>query len=200
MLYWAASHAAPPDAHAPPHGASASQMSPTPVRHWTIIALAILAALPAPLIPLPLLTWASEVAETEISATLALVVLALIAVLPEYAVDLYFAWTAPTNPDNAHLAIANMTGANRLLVGLAWPTIFLIFLLRTRFRSMPVERSNALGIVFLAGATLYSFSIPIRGHLSLIDTAVMFSIFGVYLYLSSRAPARHIEEFVEIGR
>ena len=40
-----------------------------------------------------LLTWASEVAETEMSAGLALVVLALIAVLPEYAVDLYFAWT-----------------------------------------------------------------------------------------------------------
>src|SRR3990170_4458157 len=135
-------------------------MSPTPVRHWAFIALAILG------------------------------------VLPEYAVDLYFAWTAPTNPDNAHLAIANMTGANRLLVGMAWPVIFLIFFLRTRFRSMPVERSNALGIVFLAGATLYSFSIPIRGHLSLIDTAVMFSIFGGYLYLSSRAPARHVEEFV----
>src|ERR1700675_694014 len=62
-----------------------------------------------------LLTWASEVAETEISAGLALVVLALIAVLPEYAVDLYFAVTAPTNPEHAHLAIANMTGGNRLL-------------------------------------------------------------------------------------
>src|SRR3972149_348751 len=194
-------------------------MTANPVRHWGLIALAVLAALPAPVLRLlevtdlahvdlgnvgqailfgpaiaaaaTPLTRASEVAETDISATLALVVLALIAVLPEYAVDLYFAWTAPTNPDNAHLAIANMTGANRLLVGLAWPTIFLIFFLRTRFRSMPVERSNALGIIFLAGATLYSFSIPIRGHLSLIDTAVMFSIFGAYLYLSSRAPARH---------
>ena len=193
MLYWAASHAAQPDARATTHSSSSAQMSPTPVRHWTIIALAILGALPAPVIRLlevtslahvdlgnvgqavlfglaiaaaaTLLTWASEVAETEISATLALVVLALIAVLPEYAVDLYFAWTAPTNPDNAHLAIANMTGANRLLVGLAWPVIFLIFFLRTRFRSMPVDRPNALGIVFLAAATLYSFSIPIRGHL-----------------------------------
>src|SRR3989304_806397 len=227
MLYWAASHAASPDARATPHSLSPAQMSPTPVRHWAIIALAILGALPAPVLRLlevtdlahpdlgnvgqavlfglaiasaaTLLTWASEVAETEISATLALVVLALIAVLPEYAVDLYFAWTAPTNPDNAHLAIANMTGANRLLVGMAWPVIFLIFFSRTRFRSMPVERSNALGILFLGGATLYSFSIPIRGHLSLIDTAVMFSIFGAYLYLSSRAPARRGGEFAAPG-
>jgi cation:H+ antiporter len=143
-----------------------------------------------------LLTWASEVAETEVSATLALVVLALIAVLPEYAVDLYFAWTAPDNPDNAHLAVANMTGANRLLVGMAWPVVFLIFFWRTRLPSLPVDRPNSLGILFLAGATLYSFSIPLRGHLSLIDTAVMLTIFAVYLYLSSRMPKREFDEFV----
>jgi cation:H+ antiporter len=154
-----------------------------------------------------LLIWASDVAETEISATLALVLLALIAVLPEYAVDLFFAWTAPDVPeciqpdfppdcaggvsDVAHprnLATANMTGANRLLVGLAWPMIFLIFWLRTR--------ANSLGILFLGAATLYSFSIPIRGHLSLIDTAVMFTIFAAYMYISSRTPSRHVEEFV----
>jgi cation:H+ antiporter len=143
-----------------------------------------------------LLTWASEIAETEVSATLALVVLALIAVLPEYAVDLYFAWTAPNNPDNAHLAIANMTGANRLLVGLAWPMIFGIFWWRVRSQPMLVERSNSLGIIFLGAATLYSFSIPIRGHLSLIDTAIMFSIFAAYLYISSRMPKRETAEFV----
>src|SRR3989442_2087185 len=85
-----------------------------------------------------LLTWASEVAETEISAGLALVVLALIAVLPEYAVDLYFATTAPGNPEHSHLAIANMTGGNRLLVGLAWPVVFLIFYLKYKKTHMPI--------------------------------------------------------------
>ena len=199
-------------------------MTNSHLRHWILIVAATAAALPAPVLRLldvtgtadpdlgnigqalvfglgimaaaTLLTWASEVAETEISATLALVVLALIAVLPEYAVDLFFAWTAPDNPEHAHLAVANMTGGNRLLVGLAWPTVFLIFWLRTRSREMTVERSNSLGIVFLGAATLYSFSIPIRGHLSLVDTAVMFTIFGAYLYLSSRMPSREVEEFV----
>ncbi len=199
-------------------------MSGTRARHWGLIALAALGASPAPVLRLlevtgaahpdlgnvgqslvfglgimaaaTLLVWASEVAETEVSATLALVVLALIAVLPEYAVDLFFAWTAPDNPENARLAIANMTGANRLLVGLAWPTIFFIFWLKTRSKAMPVPRSNSLGILFLGGATLYSFSIPIRGHLSLIDTAVMFTIFAGYLYLSSRMPPREHGEFV----
>ncbi|MEE8369924.1 MAG: hypothetical protein V3S00_04045 [Dehalococcoidia bacterium] len=194
------------------------------MRHWAIIGLAAALALPAPILrvlditggPHPdfspiiqslifglgilaaatLLIWASEVAETEVSATLALVTLALVAVLPEYAVDLFFAWTAPDNPENARLAIANMTGANRLLVGLAWPMIFLIFFLRHRRTVMPVARHNSLGILFLGAATLYSFSIPIRGHLSLIDTAVMFTLFATYMYLASRMPPAEEREFV----
>jgi len=194
------------------------------LQRWGPILLATLAALPAPVLRFlelagiaepnlaptveaiifgagifsaaTLLTWASEVAETEISAGLALVVLALIAVLPEYAVDLYFAWTAPDNPENAHLAVANMTGGNRLLVGLAWPVIFLIFYMKTRRRQMPIVSGNAVGILFLGAATLYSFSIPLRGNLSLIDTGVMFTLFAVYMFISSRAPPEEERVFV----
>src|SRR5439155_5948978 len=39
-----------------------------------------------------LLSWAAEVAQLDVPRALALAVLALIAVLPEYAVDVYFAW------------------------------------------------------------------------------------------------------------
>ena len=186
------------------------------LRHWGIIGATTAAAAPAPVLRLlevtgvahldipnvlealifglgvfaaaTLLTWASEVAETEVSAGLALVALALIAVLPEYAVDIYFAWTAPDTPENAHFAVANMTGGNRLLVGLAWPAIFLIFYLRTKRKEMPVVRENSVGIFFLGAATLYSFTIPLRSHLSLIDTAVMFTLFAAYMFLSSRSP------------
>ena len=224
MLYCAVDDAFPQHRPPLPVGLRSLPVSANLARHWTLIAIAALLASPAPVLRLlevtglahpelgnvgsslvfglaimaaaTLLIWASDVAETEISATLALVLLALIAVLPEYAVDLFFAWTAPDNPDNARLAIANMTGANRLLVGLAWPMIFLIFWWRTRSRTMTVERPNSLGILFLGAATLYSFSIPIRGHLSLIDTAVMFTIFAAYIFISSRGPSRHVEEFV----
>ena len=212
----------------------------TLVRHWVLIVAVAFAALPAPVIRLlevtdaahldlspvieavifglgifaaaTLLTWASEVAETEVSAGLALVVLALIAVLPEYAVDLYFAIKAPhaiecvslnpllppgcEDPHPSHLAIANMTGGNRLLVGLAWPAIFLIFYFKTRRPQMPIVSGNSVGILFLGIATLYSFTIPIKGYLSLVDTAVMFSLFATYLYLASRAPPSEHSVFV----
>jgi len=141
-----------------------------------------------------ILTWASETAEKDISQGLALVAIALIAVLPEYAVDLYLAWTAPGSAENAALATANMTGANRLLVGVGWPMVFFLYWLRTKKSTLRVSgHETSLALIFLGAATLYNFVIPIKGHLSLIDTGVLFSLFGGYVYLVSRAPATEPE-------
>ncbi|MGH8976808.1 MAG: sodium:proton exchanger, partial [Acidimicrobiia bacterium] len=71
-----------------------------------------------------MLAWGAEVIQLDISAGLALALLALIAVLPEYAVDFVFTWKAGENPDEfAPLALANMTGANRLLIGIGWSMV-----------------------------------------------------------------------------
>ena len=74
------------------------------------------------------LAWAAEAAEVDISGGLAIALLAVIAVLPEYAVDLYFAHTAGSNPDYVQFAAANMTGSNRLLLGLGWSSVVLVSL------------------------------------------------------------------------
>jgi cation:H+ antiporter len=73
-----------------------------------------------------LLAWAAETAQLDISGSLAIALLALIAVLPEYAVDLYFAYTAGHDPSYAQYAAANMTGSNRLLLGFGWPLVALV--------------------------------------------------------------------------
>lgn len=73
-----------------------------------------------------LLAWAAETVQLDISGSLAIALLALIAVLPEYAVDLYFAYTAGHDPTYAQYAAANMTGSNRLLLGLGWPLVALV--------------------------------------------------------------------------
>ena len=70
-----------------------------------------------------LLSWAAEAFEHDISHGLALALVAIITVLPEYAVDFSLVWKAGTDPEYAAYAVANMTGANRLLIGLAWPLI-----------------------------------------------------------------------------
>jgi cation:H+ antiporter len=136
-----------------------------------------------------------------ISATLALALLAIIAILPEYAVDLYFAITAHSTPENAHFALANMTGANRLLVGFAWPVVFFIFWFRQKQRprvnDLEVGEANSIGLVFLGAASIFNFTIPLRSHLSFIDSGVLITLFVGYLYLSSRAPP--VEEAPLVG-
>ena len=103
-----------------------------------------------------LLSWAAEVAQLDISAGLAIALLAFIAVLPEYAVDLVFALKggeayaefgpacqAAAEIGNREspcaLALANMTGANRLLIGLGWTMVVFIAWRRLRSRGQRME-------------------------------------------------------------
>lgn len=72
-----------------------------------------------------LLAWAAEALQVDISQGLAMAVLAFIAVMPEYAVDLYFAGSAAKDPSYAQYAAANMTGSNRLLIGIGWSLVAL---------------------------------------------------------------------------
>ncbi|MFC6933125.1 hypothetical protein ACFQHO_24145 [Actinomadura yumaensis] len=93
-----------------------------------------------------LLMWAAETARVDMSGALALALLALIAVLPEYAVDLYYAYRAGSEPAYTAYAAANMTGANRLLVGVGWALVVLAFALgarRTGRHRQPRGRSPA---------------------------------------------------------
>jgi cation:H+ antiporter len=138
-----------------------------------------------------LLSWASEVAQLDVSRALALAVLALIAVLPEYAVDVYFAWRAGQDPTYTAYATANMTGANRLLIGLGWAAAVLALWVRHRHRSITLPREQSIEVNYLALATAYSFLIPIKGTLSLYDTVVLFVVFALYMRAAARA---HHEE------
>lgn len=136
-----------------------------------------------------LLSWAAEVVQLDISQGLALALLALIAILPEYIVDATFAWLAAEDPAYAGYAVANMTGANRLLIGLAWPMVIAIVWLRTRQRSVTLGPNNGLELIALLAATAYAFILPFKGNLSLVDCAVLVAIFLVYVWRLTRLPA-----------
>jgi len=137
-----------------------------------------------------LLSWATELAELYVPPAFALVVLALASVLPEYAIDIHFTWEAATNPAYEEYAVANMTGANRLLIGLGWSMLVLVMFLRTRIRSIEVDPSQRLPLGFLLIATLYSFILPIKGTLSLWDSAFLMLIFVAYVRRALRAEAK----------
>lgn len=134
-----------------------------------------------------LLSWGAELAQMEIPQALALAFVALVAVLPEYAVDMYFAWTAGKNPSYIAYAAANMTGGNRLLVGAGWFTVVLASWANTRKQGISLEPGRRLELFGLTAATLYSFVIPIKKTLSLVDSVFLLLIFIGYMIAAARS-------------
>jgi len=151
-----------------------------------------------------LLTWGTELAEIDIGQGLALALLALIAVLPEYAVDVVFAWLAGQDPDRyAPLALANMTGANRLLIGVGWSVVALAALAAARRArrnasggdgaahaesevgggdAVQLQRVQVVELAYLAVASAYALTLPLRSTLTIVDAVILFAIFGAYLW------------------
>ncbi|MET0566099.1 MAG: sodium:proton exchanger [Acidimicrobiia bacterium] len=156
-----------------------------------------------------ILSWAAEVIQMDIAAGLALALLALIAILPEYAVD--FVFTAKAGQEFAQtgeatqygpLALANMTGGNQLLIGLGWPMVILIGTWRVRkTRSLPEEaegatateinlsRGQSVDIAYLTIASVYGLTLFLKDELSLFDAVVLVTIYVLYLRRLSGAPA-----------
>jgi cation:H+ antiporter len=141
------------------------------------------------------LSWAAELVQMDVSQALALALLALIAVLPEYAVDAVFAFQAGRDPvvAQAGYAVANMTGANRLLIGLGWSSIVLVAWWRRGARSVVLERGQALEMSVLLAATVYALLIPFKGEINVLDTVVLLALFGAYTWATARAPAEEPE-------
>ncbi len=140
-----------------------------------------------------LLSWAAEAAECEISAHLAMMLLALVAVMPESAVDLYFAWRAGSDQVFATYAAANMTGANRLLVGIGWPLVLIVGAFSGRGRTLLLKPVHRLELGWLAVVTVYAALIPLRGRIWLYDGAVLIGLFLAYLWRASHAPSTEPE-------
>ncbi len=137
-----------------------------------------------------LLSWGAEAAEEHVSQGLAIGVLALITVLPEYAIDLYYTFQAGQHPQSTYagFAAANMTGANRLLIGVGWPLIVLLHWWRSGRRAVDLRWDNAAEIAYLAVASLYSFVIVAKGRIDWLDFVVLLTVFGAYLWRLSRLP------------
>ena len=168
----------------------ALHLAPPDISPLIVTALAGMAILGASF----LLTWACEVAQMDMPQAVAVAVVAFIAVLPEYAVDMYFTWMAGQHPESSysHYAIANMTGANRLLIGVGWSAIVLIF--AGRFHSAVVlHNDKRTDVLFLAMATIYALIIPLKGSLTWVDGLVLLGIYVWYILIIMRRPVEEEE-------
>lgn len=163
-------------------------LHPSPVLALVIYGAAVVAAS-------FVLAWAAEAAQIDVSGGLAIAVLALIAVLPEYAVDLYYAYISGHVPEYTQYAAANMTGSNRLLMGLGWPVVVLLALAVARKTSghpvnlLSLEPSNRIELGFLTVAGVVAFVIPASGQIHLALGIALLAWFGFYLFTISRGEA-----------
>ncbi len=139
-----------------------------------------------------LLSWAAEVAQLDISASFAIAILALIAILPEYAIEAVLAWNAGVSFDvvsrevteEMQLVAANVTGSNRLLIGLGWSLVILIFWLKRR-HALDLRGYMALEMAMLIAATAVSFLIFFMGQVHIILAGVLIAMYLFYLWASS---------------
>ncbi|WP_135851827.1 sodium/calcium exchanger protein [Halorussus salinus] len=165
-----------------------------------------------------MLAWAAETAEKDVPRAFALAVLAVLAVAPEYAVDALYAWTAGANAGTesgmqaANLAVANMTGANRILIGLGWSGIALFTVYRAGSSADPavveksgflknkiqIDRDLATEIAFLLAATAFAFFVPIGGGIGMVDTVVLVGLYALYIGIVIRGEVDEHDEQVGV--
>jgi len=173
-----------------------------------------------------LLAWGAETAEKDVPRSFAIAVLAVIAVAPEYAVDALYAWNAGAGGataeacagftaaeieaqgsalaracHDANLAIANMTGANRILIGIGWAGIagFTVWRAAVTRDTAVVDKEGWLAdtvrldediateITFLFLATGWAFLVPLGGGIGALDTLVLVGIYMAYIGLVLRS-------------
>ncbi|MFB6223266.1 MAG: sodium:calcium antiporter [Haloarcula sp.] len=209
--------------------------SGTAVGTVTTVAVSGLAVLGASF----LLAWGAETAEKDVPRAFAIAVLAVLAVAPEYAVDALYAWNAGAGGatteacsqlsaqaieasetqlaracHDANLAIANMTGANRILIGLGWAGIAVFTVWRAATTQDPAVRKRAgfmkdsvqldtdiaTEIAFLLMATLWAFLVPFGGGIGALDTLFLLGLYVAYIGLILNSDIEQSEHTVGVPK
>jgi cation:H+ antiporter len=141
-----------------------------------------------------LIAWGAEAAQFFVAQGFALAMLAWLQTLPEFAVEAVLAWH-----QERELLLANLTGALRLLVGFAWPVIYMTaaFFHRKRtgtpLRSITLHSQHSVEVVGLIAPLLYAVFIWWKGDLHVYDGIVLTLIYAAYLFLLTKLPPEEHE-------
>lgn len=154
---------------------------------------------PAILISAVMIAWAAEASQYFVAQGFALAILAWLQTLPEFAVEAVLAWHR-----EEHLLLANLTGALRLLLGAAWPLIYLTaaYFHRKRgqgpMRKIVLDDHHSVEVMGLLLPLLYVPVIAWKGTLTIYDGAVLMAMYAAYLVILSKLPAEDHEEIADL--
>ena len=163
-----------------------------------------------------LVAWGAEAAQFLISQGLALAILAWLQTLPEFAVEAVIAWSAGKDPEtcfvaeppvgcHSHLAIANYTGAIRLLIGLGWPMIYFVSAFFRRregngLHAIQLADEHSVEVLATIPPLVYFVWIWFKSSLGLIDAVVLVAMYVGYLIILWRFPPEAEEALEEAPR
>ncbi len=144
---------------------------------------------PSILVASLLITWGAESAQFFVAQGFALAILAWMQTLPEFAVEAVLAWKQQTD-----LLLANLTGALRLLTGLAWPMIYVTASIVHRKRTgkglqcIQLNPHHSVEVVGLIAPLLYMGFVWWKGKLEVYDAAILIALYAAYLALLTKLP------------
>jgi cation:H+ antiporter len=126
-----------------------------------------------------LLAWAADAGEAVFSGGLVLAAVALVAVLPEFIIELRFAYIQETG-----LVTANLTGATRLLLtGAATMPLIVVYVARRRLQAattFQLAANRRLELAILLVAAIFAIQIVVRGSLTVIDGVILVALYVLY--------------------
>ncbi len=162
--------------------------------------LAALWTTPCILIASVLIAWGAESAQFFVAQGFALAILAWMQTLPEFAVEAVLAWHRQTE-----LLLANLTGALRLLTGLAWPLIYLTAAVVHRRRlgrplkKIVLDLHHSVEVMALGPPLLYALLIWWKANLHFYDGCVLVAFYAVYLFVLTKLPPQEKEAIEDLG-
>jgi cation:H+ antiporter len=131
--------------------------------------------------------WAAELTASFISTGIALAILAWLQTAPEFAVEAVIAWKLEDN-----LALANLTGSLRLLLGLGFPMVafvhwFTSYLkkksLNKAIKYIELPKSVSVEVLGLFFPLIYFLFILLKGSWNLFDGMILIFLYGFYFWL-----------------
>lgn len=142
-----------------------------------------------------IISWAAEAAEFSISQGLAVAIVALLQVVPEFMVEAVIAWHKDID-----LMMANFTGSNRLLMGVGWPLIFVTADIYSRRRNgrkidfIQLRPENIVEVLALFVSSVYFIVVLLKRDLQVYDGIFLGIVFVFYMYILRVLPEEEEEK------
>lgn len=142
-----------------------------------------------------LISWGAEAAQFVVSQGLAIAIIALLQVVPEFMVEATIAWRGETD-----LMLANVTGSNRLLMGVGWSMVFIVADVSSRIRNghgighIELRRETYIQVLMLMVSSGYFAFVLWHGLLDIVDGIFLLVFFAAYVILLKRLPEEDAEK------